>query len=449
MPTSPQMRALRSLAPAAAACALALILGCSNDNSPAGPPPIYSSIVITGPDTPDTVLIGGSAVFTATVIDTGGNLVPSPGLTFSSSDAGVAKINNAGNAQGVSEGNVTIQASGGGISSNALPLAVLQGYGWVDQSSAAPTIQNLRGVHFVTAREGWIVGDLGTILHTIDAGKTWALQASISTGYRLNGVAFVSPKIGVAVGSAGRILRTTNGGTTWTPLTASTGGSSLNDVVFQDVDRGWIVGNLGVILRTTNSGATWKRVGSPTTYDLERVSFPRYTLGGNPPADPYGQGWAVGDGGRILSSQDFGQTWQLFDSTVTTDRLLGVSRRDKANAIAVGSDTRMLNTYTRGDSTLWQRLPAPAPLTNFTAVTWSAQSPWPGSAWAVGKQSSGPALAIVFRSDDGGGSWTPQFLPGTAPLTGNALEDVYFLDDNHGWAVGGQGLILHTATGGR
>ena len=55
----------------------------------------------------------------------------------------------------------------------------------------------------------------------------------------------------------------------------------------------------------------------------------------------------------------------------------------------------------------------------------------------------------MFYSDDGGGTWTPQFLPGSAPLTGNALEDVYFLDDNHGWAVGGQGLILHTATGGR
>jgi photosystem II stability/assembly factor-like uncharacterized protein len=34
-------------------------------------------------------------------------------------------------------------------------------------------------------------------------------------------------------------------------------------------------------------------------------------------------------------------------------------------------------------------------------------------------------------------------------LSGNSLEDVFFLDDLHGWAVGTQGLILHTATGGR
>jgi len=448
MPTIPQMRAIRILVPAVAALAVALVVGCSNDSStPVGPPPIYSSIVITGPD---TVLVGGAVVFSATVIDTGGNPVATPNLTWASSGTGVATINNAGTAQGVSEGDITIKASGGGISSNVLPLAVLQGYGWVDQSSAALTVQNLRGVHFVTTREGWIVGSLGTILHTADAGKTWTLQTSGSTGYTLNAVSFISPTIGVVVGSAGRVLRTTNGGTTWTPLAVSTGGSSLNDVYFQDTDRGWIVGNGGVILRTANAGATWTRVlPSPTTSDLERVSFPRYTLGSNPPPDPYGFGWAVGAGGTILSSDDFGQTWSLITPFVTTDGLFGVARRDRANGLAVGANTRVLNTYASGDSARWQLLPAPSPLTNFTAVSWSPQSPLPGSAWAVGKQSSGPAIAIVFRSDDGGGTFTPQFLPGTAPLTGNALEDVYFLDDYHGWAVGGQGLILHTATGGR
>jgi photosystem II stability/assembly factor-like uncharacterized protein len=449
MSTIPQMRVIKSLVPAAAACLLAFVVGCSSDEgtTPVGPPPIYSSIVITGPD---TVLIGGTAAFSATVIDTGGNPVPLPSLTFVSSATGVATVNNAGTAQGVSEGNATIQASGGGVYSNVRPLAVLQGYGWVDQSSAALTISNLRGVTFITAREGWIVGALGTILHTKDAGKTWSPQVSGSTGYTLNAVSFVSATTGVAVGSAGRILRTVNGGTTWSAITASTGGSALNDVYFQDTLTGWIVGNGGVILRSTNSGSTWTRIlPSPTTTDLERVSFPRYTFGTNPPSDPYGFGWIVGAGGTILSTGDFGLTWSLITPFVTTDPLFGVSRRDEAHAIAVGSSTRVLGSYASGPDILWQLLPAPSPLTNFTAVSWSPESPLPGSAWAVGKQSSGPATAVVFRSDDGGGTWTPQFLPGTAPLTGNALEDVYFVDDDHGWAVGGQGLILHTATGGR
>ncbi|MEP7028425.1 MAG: YCF48-related protein [Candidatus Eisenbacteria bacterium] len=446
MPHIPQMRAMRTLVTAAAACGLAFVLGCS-DSKPLGPPPIYSSIVISGPD---TVLIGGSVTFSATVIDTGGNPVASPGLTFSTSASGVASINNAGVAQGVSEGDVTVRATGGGIQSNALPLAVLQGYGWVDQSSAVPTVQTLRGVFFASNREGWAVGNLGTILHTANAGKNWSTQVSNSTGYTLEAVGFLSPSIGVVVGSAGRVLRTVNGGTNWSVVAVDASGSGLNDVVFQDANRGWIVGNGGVILRTINGGATWTRVlPNATVLDLESVAFPPYNLGGNPPADPYGRGWIVGAGGTILTSSDFGSSWRLVSPFVTSDGLLGVTRRSKVDAVAVGSNDRVLNTFASGDSARWQLAGVPAPLANLTAVSWSPESAAPGHVWAVGKQSAGPAQAIVFHSTDGGGSWAAQALPGSAPLSGNGLEDVFFLDDRRGWAVGEQGLVLHTATGGR
>lgn len=423
--------------------------GCSSEDQPSGPPPIYSSIVISGPD---TLLVGQNGNFTATVIDTGGNPVASPAITFTSSSNAIATINNAGVATGASEGDVTIRASGGGAFSNVLTLAVIQGRGWVDQSAAAATVQTLRGVCFTTPREGWVVGDLGTILHTDDAGKTWDMQASNSTGYTLNAVAFVSQNVGYVVGSAGRVLRTGDRGLNWTPLTgaaAPTSGLGLNDIYFADPFRGWIVGNNGIILRTVNGGSTWTRVvPNPTVANLERISFPRYTLASSPPADPYGFGWAVGAVGTILSSRDFGQTWRTVTPFVTTDPLFGVSRRDKVNAIAVGTNNRTLNTVASGDSALWQLAPPPAPLTNFTAVTWPAAGLLPGSAWAVGKD---PALAnpVILFSDDGAVTWTAQVLPLAAPLSGNGLEDVFFLDERRGWAVGGQGLILHTATGGR
>jgi photosystem II stability/assembly factor-like uncharacterized protein len=448
--TRPTRRAILHCALAALpVAALAVLLafgGCSN-SSPSGPAPIYSSIVITGPD---TLLVGVTGQFTATVIDTGGNVVASPQITFLSSVTAIATINNAGRALGVSEGDVLIRASGGGVVSNVLPLTVITGRGWVDQSANAPTVQNLNGVHFVSARAGWIVGDLGTILHTTDAGKTWKAQVSNSTGYTLNAVAFTSPTNGIIVGSAGRVLRTQNGGTTWSPLTVETdNGRALNDVYFQDAQRGWIVGNAGLVLRSVNGGGTWTRVlPAITAVDLERVSFPRYTLGGTPPADPYGEGWAVGAAGTILGTHDFGLTWRVYTPFVTTDPLLGVARRSKVDAIAVGTNNRVFNTIASGDSALWQVPLAPTPFSNLTAVAWSPESPVPGSAWAVGKQTT-LVQAVVLYSDDGGGTWTSQVLPGTAPLVGNSLEDVFFFDDHRGWAVGTQGLILHTATGGR
>ena len=454
MPTIPRTRPTRrailtcalSVLPAAALAVLLAFGGCSH-SSPSGPPPIYSSIVISGPD---TVLVGQTVLFTATVIDTGGNPVASPQITYTSSAPAIASINNAGNAFGVSEGDVLIRATGGGVVSNVLPLTVITGRGWVDQSANAPTAQNLNGVHFVSAREGWIVGDLGTILHTTDAGKSWKAQVSNSTGYRLNAVAFTSPTNGIIVGSAGRVLRTQNGGTTWAALAVDTdNGRALNDVYFQDALRGWIVGNGGLLLRTVNGGTVWTRVlPAPTAIDLERVSFPRYTLGGTPPADPYGEGWVVGAVGTILGTHDFGQTWRVYTPYVTTDPLFGVVRRSKVDAIAVGSNNRVLNTIASADSALWQIPSAPTTFSNLTAVTWSTESLVPGSAWAVGKQTA-LVQAVVLYSSNGGDSWTAQALPGTAPLIGNSLEDVFFLDDHRGWAVGTQGLILHTATGGR
>jgi len=439
----------RAVAAAGLAGLILAFAGCSDDNddTPVGPPPIYTSIVITGPD---SLLIGETGTFAATVIDTGGNPVASPALEWTTSASGVASVNGAGVATGVSEGEVLIRAQGGGVVSNAVPLSVLQGLGWVDQSAAAPVVQNLRGVWFVTNREGWIVGDLGTILHTLDAGKTWATQASNSTGYALNAVAFISPGTGVVVGSSGRILRTTNGGATWAPVTADTDNlKALNHVFFQDATRGWITGNNGLILRSNNGGASWTRVlPVPTTANLQRIAFPRNHTGSNPPTDPYGWGWAVGDGGAILGSRDFGQTWRLQVPFVTTDPLLGVARRDITHAIAVGTNNATLNTFASADSADWQLTPPTVPFANFTAVAWSDSSALPGSAWAVGKRPDS-SLPVAMYSDDGGNSWTDQFLPGTAPLSGNSLEDVFFLDDLHGWAVGTQGLILHTATGGR
>jgi len=433
----------------AAAFLVLVAAGCSDDDDdgPVGPPPIYSSITITGAD---TVLIDGSVNFSAVVLDTAGLVVPSPDLTWSSSSTAIASVNNAGRAVGVSEGTATIKAVGGGVESIAEPLVVLQGYGWVDQSDGAPTVLNLNGVRFVTARRGFAVGASGTILKTVDAGLNWTSVPSGLTGFTLNAIDFANQNSGIIVGNAGQILRTTNSGDSWSPLLGvETAGLAMNDVYFQNPSRGWIVGNAGLILRTTNGGASWTRVlPGVTTANLNSVSFPHYNLTGTPPAEPFARGWIVGDNGTILTSADGGGSWRIVTPFVTSDNLFGVVRRTTADGIAVGFNNRALYTDASGDTALWNLGSAPAPFTNFTSVAWSLTSAPPGAAWAGGKVDAG-GLPVILFSDDGGRTWSEQFLPSDAPLTGNGIEDLYFLDDNRGWAVGTGGLILHTATGGR
>lgn len=78
-----------------------------------------------------------------------------------------------------------------------------------------------RGVSFVDAYNGTIVGDVGTILHTTDGGANWTNQSD-SRRLTFRGVSFADAKNGIAVGDeageSGAILRTTDGGATWIPL---------------------------------------------------------------------------------------------------------------------------------------------------------------------------------------------------------------------------------------
>jgi photosystem II stability/assembly factor-like uncharacterized protein len=51
---------------------------------------------------------------------------------------------------------------------------------------------------------------------------------------------------------------------------------------------------------------------------------------------------------------------------------------------------------------------------------------------------------MILRTDDGGLSWEAQ-----ASHTSFRLDDVFFIDELRGWAVGEGGTIVHTARGGK
>ena len=72
--------------------------------------------------------------------------------------------------------------------------------------------QGLQGVDFPIITSGFAVGSVGEILHSTDAGITWADQTS-GTSANLNDVSFASDALrGIAVGDSGTILWTANGG---------------------------------------------------------------------------------------------------------------------------------------------------------------------------------------------------------------------------------------------
>lgn len=81
-----------------------------------------------------------------------------------------------------------------------------------------PKDLNLRDVRFVSAEEGWAVGDKNTILHTKDGVKTWEVQLGgdpESSDRELWEAFFLDARHGWTRGGAEKLMRTSNGGASW------------------------------------------------------------------------------------------------------------------------------------------------------------------------------------------------------------------------------------------
>ncbi|MCJ7553170.1 MAG: T9SS type A sorting domain-containing protein [Ignavibacteriaceae bacterium] len=134
-------------------------------------------------------------------------------------------------------------------------------------------------IFFIDRKYGWAVGrgwifDAGFIVNTVDSGKTWQFNDTLTTVG--SAIYFTDSLHGYIAGSNppffwGMIKVTNNGGKNW--LTQYLSGAWMNDVIFTDDSTGWAIGNYGFIGHTTDKGITWQQIESGTTSHLYRIYF--------------------------------------------------------------------------------------------------------------------------------------------------------------------------------
>lgn len=404
--------------------AAALATGCGKGHivKPVPEAPL-SSLTLNPPDDTVRVFVGDRVLFSVVALDTDSVVVTKPVLRWTSANPAVFTVSGSGLVTGVGEGLDTLTVSSGGRADTAVIIVQPTATGWFSQLSGSS--DNLNAVFFTPdGNTGWAVGANGRILNTTSAGQVWSLQVSNAAG-RLNSVWFPAPDTGWVVGEDGAVLRTTNNGATWSRLLNVPASEELFGVTFATSDTGWIVGSNGAVLRTFDGGTTWSK-SYPTARTLRGVSFTgtRY-------------GWAVGDGGVIIGTTDRGVSWQIVLPTVTAQNLRSVWRHSPDRAIAVGDQgTAPRNRPEDASVTGVWELRNAGSLNQLYGACLVSDS----TGFAVGHSSTGVAL----RTDDGGITWIPQ---GTG--TQFHLNGVFFIDKARGWAVGNNGVILHTATGGK
>jgi len=233
-----------------------------------------------------------------------------------------------------------------------------------------------------------IIGSDGFITKTTDAGVQWLKQNSGSTAY-LKSVFFVSLNIGWVAGEGGLILKTTDSGASWFKQNSGTS-EILNDINFSDVNIGWVVGYNGIILKTTNGGGDWTQLTIPDIDRLMSVDFVNSLIG-----------FAAGSRGEygppvLLKTTDGGLEW--------VDRSTSFISKNEINYLLC---VEFINEDVG----------------------------WVGSGMDQ----------FIFKTTDGGDSWygcglisSNQKIVESLPIEPGGVRDIYFKDENIGFAVGGE-----------
>ncbi len=268
---------------------------------------------------------------------------------------------------------------------------------------------------------------------TGDGGWVW--QNPLPHGERLYG-SFADADTGWAVGAHGTVLKTIDGGESWEPQQSSLGQDfGLSAVAAGDGETAWAVGDEGTVLRTLDGGQTWTSRGKGASAHLSAVQVVDAKTA-------WAGGLAVdGRGGTVIKTVNGGDSWaNLFNGGIT---VVDISARDAQTAWV--SDLLSLERTVDGGASWATVTPIPGALVDYVSAV-DASLAWAVTFLPTGpgsRMTPAPGIGAVYKTADGGLTWTPQLKE-----DGRVYGKVAILDGRTAWVMHGAEL-LKTSDGGR
>lgn len=270
----------------------------------------------------------------------------------------------------------------------------------------------LTKVQFLNENVGYVSGRTGTVLATKNAGATWT-KLTINTTVNLNGLSFVDENTGWVTGNSSgtgtsaknTVFATKDGGQNWMEQVLPGTARTMNSVAFTDQNNGWIVGNNGTIYHTTDGGDNWALQTNVDTTGM-RASYVRKQMA---------------SGGNVSATAGF----------IGNTTLNYIHARDANTLFILANQGNVFKTTDGGATWKWQETK------NLNAL-YGISFPRADVAYLCG------ANGAVLKTDGNG-----YFEDVTNASNTRSFRDMYFVDENYGWAFGEHGYIFKTLNGGK
>lgn len=330
------------------------------------------------------------------------------------------------------------------------------------------------GMDFVSVSTG-IVFDRRSAYRTTNGGSTWTESIADSLDHFIMDMDFFNANVGLAVGEISEVIgvyrstnfgqswtkisnqdldrvlyltqnnlvatknaafyRSTDGGVTWTPEGGAFNPNSQTDIEaitkVSDTSAAAVAFDHSIWM-TFDSGDTWQKVKEPTGvwgFELD-IHFVTPQVG-----------YSAGRAGLVFKTTDGGMTWTQINNGGAR-HIEDIQMQPSGRGLAVGFDGLVLRTTDYGNK--------------WTAMQMRGE----GEFWHIGNLHTvefitdntvvvGGESGRVFRSEDGGVTWTQQL-----ELGGNAdVLDTFFINENEGWIASilnaPRGSIEYTNNGGK
>ena len=306
------------------------------------------------------------------------------------------------------------------------------------------TGDGLKSIEFM-GKFGWITEefafhssrdqDTTGFLTTIDGGKTWVRNTTAPSKH-LSKVEFVNSQVGWATARYDDgLFHTVDGGETWTTiggeLSLSTSFQS-QEIDFVDEKNGWFLAS-GEVYRTQDGGQNWvgKRAPPYNYFHEDKIKFYDAT-----------SGWIIGAPSLFFNTTDGGETWtqrgvnegfmitKALDLIAQNEVILATEKHDSYCPESGYS----INIYHSADAGVTMadsyKFCSPYLLTMNDVDFVDSQHGW----LAVGSQ--------IISTDDGGKTWTKEYQLASSRGHLGYIKDIHMISSTEGWAISVDGFLL-------